>query len=174
MDWKPQTQPQPPRHNTRQPKTKYAHADADPPRDQARGAGGGAAGGGAPGAAGLGRGAVFGPQDGPVGVAFLGGLLVSLWVYMCVYVCQSITPKPGHVEPTQSRAPTPSNRSHPQHHNKTSVVPPLMRILHEAIESGGWHPSRLLIASFNQHDIGIEVRVCIHRTPGSASPCGGG
>lgn len=40
------------------------------------------------------------------------------------------------------------------------VVAPLMRILHEAIESGGWHPTRLLVASFNQHDIGIEVRGC--------------
>lgn len=40
------------------------------------------------------------------------------------------------------------------------VVPPLMRVLHEAIASGGWAPSRLLIASFNQHHIGIEVRAC--------------
>lgn len=42
------------------------------------------------------------------------------------------------------------------------VVPPLMRVLHEAIASGGWAPSRLLIASFNQHHIGIEVRACVH------------
>jgi hypothetical protein len=38
------------------------------------------------------------------------------------------------------------------------VVAPLMSILHDAIDNGGWDPSRLLIASFNQHDIGIEVR----------------
>ncbi|CAM9588702.1 unnamed protein product [Choristocarpus tenellus] len=44
------------------------------------------------------------------------------------------------------------------------IARPLMNEIHQAILHGGWEPSRLLVASFNQFDL-LEVNACIKAYP---------